>query len=364
MEFKDRDTMIEDVLEAIQSNMEFEIEIGDGEPLRNIIEAVIQEIDLQYWQLEQVYENSFIDTAYGEELSKLVKILGIERRPAIKSEGSVRFYRETEADSDYLIPMGTRLETLPDYEGNTISFETIENAVLLKDTKEVTARISAVEAGSNTNLTANKIIIINDPPTGIESVTNDYATIGGEEEETDEELKERAISSLETSGRGTINAILNRLRNTPGVKSVAIEDLARGVGTFDILVLGDTIPMPLDKRRELENIVNEIKSGGIDALLEEPSVKTVDVSIKLNIETSLSSTDLQNVNNSIVNYFSSIQIGKTAYVNQLSKYILNSNSNIIDVEIISPANNVVAEVKEIIILGNTTISENIITQGE
>lgn len=355
-EFKNKEKLVNDVISNIKSNISFDIDTKEGEPLRTIVEAIMQELDFQYWQIKQTYENSFIDTAYGEELSKLVKILGIERRAAVKANGSVTFFRETAAITDYLIPVGTLVETLPDSEGRTIRYETTENVTLEAGQLEVNANVIAVQAGEIGNVTANKIIVINNPPLGIESVKNIAGTINGEDEETDAQLRERATKTLETKGNGTINAIYYKLINTPGINSVSIIDVARGIGTVDILILGDTLPMPQSKMDEVLQIIQETKAGGIDILVEEPTTKTQNVSITLTLAQGvlLADVDLK-AREAIENYFKSLSIGETLYKNQLAKEVLNSSEFILDLNITTPSANVTSTNKELIVLGTITL---------
>jgi uncharacterized phage protein gp47/JayE len=355
-EFKDKEQLVNDVTASILDKLP-DIDFSDGEPLKTIVEAIMNELDLQYWQLEQVYENSFIDTAIDEDLSNLVKILGISRLEAVSSEGKVKFFRETPATLDYTIPAGTLVETLPDSNGDIIRFETKQNVVLLTGQTQVYADVKAVEPGAKSNVTFNKIMIINNPPIGIESVINDEAIIGGEDAETDEVLRERAKTALESSGLGTINAITNKIANTAGVKSVSISDMARGIGTMDILVLGDSLPMPSSKITELNDIVQNIKAGGVDFKIIEPTALPTNITMSLTLMPGSVIADVSTVvNTAIANYFNSLQIGESFIKNQLAREVLNTSDKIVDISITVPAANVTATSNQIITLGTTTLS--------
>lgn len=358
MEFKDRDTLIEDVITGIKEKLGDDVDLSEGEPLRNIIEAVMQELDYQNWQLGQIYESGFIDTAYGEDLTQLVKILGIERRPPTYAKGLVKFYRETPATLDYYISSGTLVETIPDEEGNILQYETIQNATLLTGQTEIFVEVQAVEPGEESNIIANKIITINNPPLGIESVVNAESISGGEKEETDEELKLRAMSVLDTAGQGTVNALHSKISNLTGIKSVKILDMERGIGTVDILVLGDTIPMPSLKKEEIENEAQDTKAGGIDILVYEPTIITLNINITLTLEEGILINDVSaTINEAITDYFKSLDIGEPFIKNQLSKSILNkTEGKVLDLTINNPSTNVNINIKEIIALGTITLN--------
>lgn len=84
------------------------------------------------------------------------------------------------------------------------------------------APITAVEAGMNGNVGANTLTVMTDPPTGVESATNPAQTEGGENEETDDDLRERSKSELADGMRGTALGVRNQLLKEDGVKSVSL----------------------------------------------------------------------------------------------------------------------------------------------
>lgn len=357
LEFKDKDQLVQDVIDSISSKID-DLDFSDGEPLRTIIEAIMAELDLQYWQLQQTYDNSFIDTAYGDDLKNLVKIVGVIKKDATYATGSVKFFRATPATLDYTIPAGTLVETLPDSDGNILSYQVSGSVTLATGQTEVYANVTATQPGTASNVVANKISVINNPPFGIESVINDEAIIGGEDEETDDALRLRAGSALETAGQGTILAITNKIADVSGIKSVKVLDMQRGIGTIDILVLADTLPMPSDKMTEITQIANDTKAGGIDVLLYEPTTNAVNVDVTLTLADGVVLADVNDlVTNAINNYFSTLSIGDSLIKNQLSKQILNSTSDkVIDLTINTPTANVDVSDTTIIIIGTITIS--------
>jgi len=71
--------------------------------------------------LRAVYESGYLDTATGENLDKLVELIGLSRREAVPATGVERFGTGTPPTSTGIIPKGTEITT----GGSTpISFET------------------------------------------------------------------------------------------------------------------------------------------------------------------------------------------------------------------------------------------------
>jgi len=355
-EFKDKETLVNEVIENLSTSLPDTVDFSDGEPLRTIIEALMAELDFQYFQLEQVYDNGFIDTAYGEDLDKLVALLGVKRIQATYATGIVTFSRSTPAPQNFVIPLGTLIETMPNLEGVSIQFQTTQDAVLLEGTTSVDVPIQALLPGSQGNVVANKIIVINEPPTGIESINNNEQTNNGADTETDDELKERARHVLDSSGLGTVKALEYSIKEIAGVKSVEVNNMARGIGTVDVLVLGDIIPLSNEIKTEILNTIDNTKPLGVDVQLLEPSVVYQNIDVTLYISEGYTIDDVKDeVENAILSYVDSLTIGQTLIFNQLSKSILNSSSIIIDLDLNNPIDNVTTDSNKIIRAGKITI---------
>jgi uncharacterized phage protein gp47/JayE len=355
--FKEKDQMVTDIITRLQPLLPANTDFSSGTPLRNILESMMEEVDIQYWQLEQVYNSGHIDDAVDDDLDKLVAVLGVKRNPALPSLGLVTFARSTPADNDYVIPEGTQVETLPDTQGNTIKFSTVGNFTLLTGQIQIDANVQCITPGITGNIPALTIKTINNPPLGIESVQNTQAMDGGTDIESNDALRDRTKHILDTSGLGTVDALLYKIKLTPSVKEVTVRDMARGIGTVDILVLTDVVPMTDTKKIELQNIIAATKAGGIDVALVEPVLISANIDVILTLASGYVVGDvLTGVNNAIINYVNLLEIGQSLIVNQLNKVILNSSPNIIDVKINTPAENIAIDIVDIIRTGTITIN--------
>lgn len=75
----------------------------------------------QEQSLQDVYESAFLETAEGEDLEKVVAIIGLQRRSAVHATGVERFVSNQPVSQDYTIQAGTVVQTDSD---NPIEFET------------------------------------------------------------------------------------------------------------------------------------------------------------------------------------------------------------------------------------------------
>jgi len=67
--------------------------------------------ELQEESLNQVYKAAYLQDATGEELDKLVDIIGLNRKDAVAATGTATFSRENIPTSDRIIPNGTVVQT-------------------------------------------------------------------------------------------------------------------------------------------------------------------------------------------------------------------------------------------------------------
>ena len=170
--------------------------------------------------ISTVLDSAQLDYAEGQALDLLTALIGVKRKPAYRATGEVTFSRSTPAGVDYLIPTGTVVQT---DSLNPIRFETTEAATITAGTSEVTGvSIRAVEAGTDSNIGANTLQVMTDTPPGVEEVTNPNATDGGENQERDDDLRERAKSELSDGMLGTALGIRNQVLKTEGVKTVSL----------------------------------------------------------------------------------------------------------------------------------------------
>ena len=166
-----------------------------------------------------VLESTQIDNADGSALGLLTALIGVTRQPAARSRGEVTFSRDNTAGMDYHIPAGTEVQTRSD---PPIEFATTEGAVIEEGTKSTTAPIISVEPGSDANVGPNSITALPVPLAGIESVTNEMDTTGGENRESDENLRERAKDELAEGSSATGPALVSAVQGVEGVTSVSI----------------------------------------------------------------------------------------------------------------------------------------------
>jgi hypothetical protein len=196
----------------------------DGADANIIIAGASAAADQVVGQLTDLAASLFLDSAVGSSLDRLVfDRYGLLRKPASPSAGSVQFKTATPSATTFTIPSGTLLQT-----SDGIQFITTADGIFVAGTVgPLTVAVRSVLAGANQSAKRNAISSIlsafPSQPTNI-SVTNQLATAGASDAETDDSLRDRARRFFTTARRGTLAALEEAALGVAGVqKATAFE---------------------------------------------------------------------------------------------------------------------------------------------
>lgn len=260
---KKYDDIIADMEASARNLFGENVNLSERGPLGLLIRLVAWFLGI-LWQLaENVYNSGFIDTAEGAQLDNVIKYGGISRRKAEKAKGTITIT----GDEGAIIPRGFKVAT-----SGGIVFETMKEASI-PAAGEVDISIEAVEAGTNGNVPAGTITEIVNPIPGVESVTNELATKGGRNTETDSELQNRYFLSLSAAGASTIDSIRAALLRTEGVRaanvvennSMQTDPDGRPPKSIECYVLGG-------KPKDIAQTILDYKAAGIETYGKETEI--------------------------------------------------------------------------------------------
>lgn len=287
------------------------IDVGDTSPLGRIASSVSTEISLLWEKLEEVYYSAFIDTATGVNLDRVAALLGIRRKQATKATGTVTFSRSSPATRDIVIPAGTRVSTQ-----NGIIFATTQEAVLQAGNTSVDVPVEATEPGSAGNVAAGTIVVLVDPVSGIDAVTNTSATSGGSDVESDEQLRLRTITYA-PSANATVYSIEAAILALDGVTDVNVsEDFANGQLIITVAGGNDA---------DIQSTIDEKRGAGVQAIWQRPTYVSISVTAELAKDATYdANTVQQNVEQAINDYISALRIGEDVVYSDLAKAILTA----------------------------------------
>ncbi|UBF22049.1 baseplate J-like protein [Halorubrum virus HRTV-15] len=213
----------EEILDAMISDAKQywseDIKESDLAVIRQFYRPIARRLAQAQNDIGLVLESTQIDNASGSALSLLTALIGVKRNSAVRATGEVTFSRANTAEMDYNIPAGTKVQTASE---PPTEFVTTQGATIEQGTSSTNAPIIAVEPGSDGNVGANAITVLPIPLAGIETVTNATETVGGEDEENDDQLRKRAKEELAKGSSATAPALVSAVQNVEGVTSVSI----------------------------------------------------------------------------------------------------------------------------------------------
>lgn len=354
------ETMVDETLQRIvDANIGITNTIP-GSVIRTIIESLLAEVDIQNYTIDQIYKAMNIDTATGSDLDAVVAILGVIRKQATYAEGTVVFGRSDVYATDIAIQYAQMVSTRQNNNGN-ISYEFIvidDDAKLEAGDLQTTVNVRSTTPGSMF-LPVGAITIMNTPIIGIEYVTNLVEFIGGSNEETDDELRERAKQALAGLGKGTNVALRSAILDLDGVVDAIVMDINRGVGTADIVVITSELPPSEVLANEIDYTISITKASGIDVQAIYPTIRTQNIAVTItDITGAPLAQDIVDITaNAIVNYCGSLSVGDVLIISQLERAIGNAINNVdIDVVVTTPNTNVKPTSTEVIRSGTITVN--------
>lgn len=353
------ETMVDETLQRIVNSNIGITNIYPGSVVRTLVEAILAEVDIQNYSIDQLYKAMNIDTATGDDLDAIVSVLGVTRKSATYAEGTVVFGRSEIYQTDIAIQYAQIISTRQDPNGNIREFIVIEDGAKLPAGElQTTVRIRAIEPGS-IYLPTNAITIMNTPIIGIEYVTNNTEFLGGSDRETDEELRIRAKQALAGLGKGTNTAIRSAIIGINGVIDAVPLDMNRGVGTADFVVITNDMPPSDALKNTIDDAISITKAAGVDVIAIYPTINSQNIVVTIVDTTglSVSDNDINKAGNAILEYCNSLSIGDIFIISQLERSIGNAIGNAdIDVVVQTPSSNIIPTSTEVIRCNTITIN--------
>lgn len=164
----------------------------------------------------------YLDSAQGEDLDRLVADRvspTIVRKQATRSLATLEFTRTDISPGSTTLPIGTKLATAEGTE-----FTLLQSANFgTSSFGPITALAQSLRAGRGGNVDTNTInVFVSAAPQSDMTVDNSEPASGGQNVETDPELRSRTKDFYRTVRRGTLSAIEFGALTVPGISRVSV----------------------------------------------------------------------------------------------------------------------------------------------
>lgn len=194
--------------------------------------------------INTVLANMFVATASGQMLRLLAWAVNVTAKPASPAQGVIRFWKEA-AGSDVTVQAGTIIQT-ERINGVVYELMTVADFTIAAGVASALVPVQATESGAAFNLAPGYYRILPVSVTGISHVESeeDWLTVPGADEESDDELRERCRNQFNLVGNYHTDAVYRSM--IAGVVGLSIDrifflhDAPRGPGTANAYLLLDS----------------------------------------------------------------------------------------------------------------------------
>ncbi len=252
---------------------------------------------------------TFAQSAQGEQLDLRAQERGLMRKQPFAAAGNIDFKRSTPLWYNAAIPLGTVCSTVGE---NPVRYITTKEAILPNGQLSVTVPARAEQGGRSGNTQPDTITVMVTPPPAINSVSNSAIFIGGEDRESDSELRSRLMQSYASISNGTNAAFYRECAlKYDGVYSVGVVPRENGTGTIS-LYLGGRGGVPSDSViAKVQRDLNQLREVNVDVTVA--AAQTVAVNIQVAI-TPADNIGTQEANaactQAIKDYFGALAVGE------------------------------------------------------
>ena len=327
--------------------------IGDSCDMAVRLYAAAAQIQALEIQAEWVARQSFPQTAEGEMLDRHGEMRGITRLPAERATGTLRFSVSRAPSADLSIPAGSVCLTR-----SGEAFETCEEGVLQAGALSVDIPSRAVEAGAAGNVAAGRIALMSPYPAGIERCTNPAAFTGGRDQEDDESLRSRVLSSYRRLPNGANAAFYEAAALAhSGVAAAAAVGRARGIGTVNVYLTSPAGVPSEALLKEVEEDLAKRREIAVDVEVLAPATAAVNVAAVVKPAAEWSFTDVKAaVEETVRGHFTGALLGKGVLLAELGSLIYQVEG-VENCRLTAPTADLAAGATVLPVLGTLTIAE-------
>ena len=239
--------------------------------------AAAAQIQGLYLQAQWLLDQSFPQTAKGEYLERHAYLRGLSRSIATCATGTLRFGLSLAVGGDLTVKSGTVCMT-----DTGIRFATTDNVVLKAGDLYVDAPAVALEPGKEGNVAANTVTIMAAMPVGIKACTTPEAFSGGDDAESDEDLRGRLLDSYRRLPNGANAAYYEQTAvSRTGVAAAVAVGRPRGVGSVDLYIATDAGLPDETLLAEVDNYLQERREISVDLRVLAPTPHMIDISVSV-----------------------------------------------------------------------------------
>ena len=271
----------EEIIERIKGDLKNPANTIEGSLGADNAQAVGKEFGRYYALMLYLQEQRYVTSAEGDYLVALAREVGIERKPATRAKGIVRFYGKPGVSiwEDYILYSETQ------------TFRVLVGGIIGQE-GYVDLEVYAEEPGVKGNVAKGTITKAEKPIDGLERFENLEATANGTEIEDLEDLRDRTLLKKRYPGTsGNIYHYMHWALEVEGVGRVKVFPEWAGPGTVKVSILD------ANQEKAEKNLIERVRAhidgnppgkgqalAPIGATLTVSTAQTIPVDIKAQVK--------------------------------------------------------------------------------
>lgn len=314
----------DEILERMNSKF-FELSGYEADRVSDIgirIRLLAGEIFSLSSDIDTIKRQMFPNTATGQYLELHAQQRGLERRKGYKATGQLLFRLDTPLEYELTIPKGTICTT----SDGSLNFVTSEEAVIIRGGNFAFINTEAEKSGTQYNVSPNEVTtIVTYFSVGI-SIRNASSFVGGTDDETDSELRERIMYSMRNIPNGAnADYYISLAKSVENVQSASVRK-RDGQSAIDVYIAGRGQLVLDSDCTEVQRVINANKALGVDVYILKAAKINVGVTVTINIESGYDfNTVKANLENNIREFFLNLCIGENVTLSALGDIVFHTD---------------------------------------
>lgn len=296
------------ILERLLAKVDDNLDKRQGSIIYDALAPAAAELAQCYIALDVYTDQSYLLTAVGQNLDNRVVDYGLERLKATKAQRLITIYDSNESLMD--VPIGTRFSTPNAFGGY--------NYIVIEKLSVGNYTVECETAGIVGNDYVGELLPLQSI-NNLGTVTISTVIKPGEDEESDDELRDRALLKIHQEAfSGNKAAYTKMIKEIDGVEDVKVFPVWNGGGTVKLAVLATNYTIPSSSfinsiQTMVDPVANQGQGIGLAPIghtvtVVAPDRLNIDIAATLTIETGYTIGQLQSsIETNIGNYLREIQ---------------------------------------------------------
>jgi len=336
--------LLQEISDSLVDSYAVSSDVGSGTVIGALVRSFAAPLADLWASLVEVERDSNIATATGDSLDLLVNSFGMSRDAGGYASGYIIATPKAAGNAAVVTSGSTFLY------GNLVLVVGVDAALQAPYSRIL---VTAGTIGADFNLPAGTLVLSTNPTLNDQfsfvvglrlNGTNmpEVGLMGGQEPESDSELRQRFAGYLQSLTRATYQAVLQALQGIPELKSVALLDATPMPGFISVYIDDNSAATEVSEelKASIEQTLYSWKAAGIGVRIYMLDKVVQPVVINLVVDSnSVPAAVQQTVRQAVIALLNGYAQGQSLYISKLVDIAFNT-AGVVDVKVISPTQDV------------------------